>query len=172
MNAPVSQATLAAAHPITLEAVQQFLFKEARCLDESRFDDWLALYAADATYWIPSARDQTDPLNVPSIIYENRDVLEMRVRRLASPRTYAAAPKPYTTHLIGNVAIDEISSSGDECTVYSVVHMHEYRDEQRRLLSGRVKHVLRRTGDSFLIASKRVDKVDCDSVQSTFMIPF
>ena len=27
---------------------------EARLLDEARFDDWLALFTADAWYWVPS----------------------------------------------------------------------------------------------------------------------
>ena len=34
-------------------SVQQFLFSEARLLDERRFDDWLALFSDDAIYWMP-----------------------------------------------------------------------------------------------------------------------
>ena len=30
------------------------LYEEARALDEQRFEDWLALYAPDAVYWIPA----------------------------------------------------------------------------------------------------------------------
>ena len=33
--------------------VQQFLFHEARLLDERRWDDWLNLYEGDAEYWMP-----------------------------------------------------------------------------------------------------------------------
>ena len=35
--------------------VQQFLFHEARLLDERRLQEWLALYAEDAEYWVPYA---------------------------------------------------------------------------------------------------------------------
>ena len=33
--------------------VQQFLFHEARLLDERRLQEWLGLYAEDAEYWVP-----------------------------------------------------------------------------------------------------------------------
>ena len=31
---------------------------EMRLLDEAKFDDWLALFTADAWYWVPSEPDQ------------------------------------------------------------------------------------------------------------------
>src|SRR6202795_3612454 len=35
-----------------------FLLHEARLLDDGQFDDWLALFTADACYWVPSEPDQ------------------------------------------------------------------------------------------------------------------
>jgi benzoate/toluate 1,2-dioxygenase beta subunit len=37
------------------------LYREARLLDERRWDDWLACYAEDVTYWMP-AWDDDDQL--------------------------------------------------------------------------------------------------------------
>ena len=36
--------------------VEQFLYHEARLLDERKFDDWLALLTDDIHYWMPIRR--------------------------------------------------------------------------------------------------------------------
>ena len=36
-----------------LRAVEQFLYREARLLDERRFHDWLELLTDDIRYWMP-----------------------------------------------------------------------------------------------------------------------
>jgi 3-phenylpropionate/cinnamic acid dioxygenase small subunit len=38
----------------------RFVYHEARLLDEQRFDEWLALFAADGRYWMPLEYGQTD----------------------------------------------------------------------------------------------------------------
>ena len=66
---------------------------EARLLDEAKFDDWLALFTADAWYWVPSEPDQDNPHDTVSLMYDDRRLLETRVRRLASPRMYSQEPR-------------------------------------------------------------------------------
>ena len=39
--------------------VEQFLYHEARLLDERKFDDWLALLTDDVHYWMPIRRTTT-----------------------------------------------------------------------------------------------------------------
>lgn len=148
-------------------AIQQFLYREAWLLDQLLYDDWLSLFADGGTYWIPAVRGQTDPLNVPSIIYENKDLLKMRVRRLADDRTYQSAPRPYTTHIVGNVLIED--QSQQNIVVHSSLMVHEFRDEQRRLFSGSCTHVLCNTPDGMRIASKRIELTDCDGLHTAFM---
>ena len=64
---------------------EQFLLHEARLLDEARFDEWLALFTPEASYWVPSEPAQVDPLETVSLIYDDRQLLETRVRRLGKP---------------------------------------------------------------------------------------
>ena len=45
---------------------------EARLLDEAKFDDWLALFTADAWYWVPSEPGQDNPHDTVSLIYDDR----------------------------------------------------------------------------------------------------
>lgn len=167
VDLPVTQA-----RGIGLQEASQLLFQEARLLDAGRFDAWLDLYAEDAVYWVPASLAQTDPLNVPSIMYENKDLLSMRVSRLMHPRTYLTHPQPRTTHAVNNIDLIAPDDDADTCRVTSVVFVHEYCAEQRRLFSGQCEHVLRRQDDRLEIVSKRVDLVDVGSTYSAFLIPF
>src|SRR5215471_13286840 len=91
---------------LDLGVCEQFLLHEARLLDEARFDDWLALFTSDAWYWVPSQPDQPDPHETVSLIYDDRRLLETRVRRLASPRMYSQEPRSRTSRIIANVSIE------------------------------------------------------------------
>ena len=38
-----------------IREVEQFLYREARLLDERRFHEWLTLFTDDVRYWMPAA---------------------------------------------------------------------------------------------------------------------
>ena len=102
---------------MTIEQAQAFLYTEARYLDEKDWDSWLALYAAEAEFWMPawSEDDQltTDPQTQISLIYyANRGGLEDRIFRIRTERSSATMPEPRTSHNISNVEI--IAQGGDE----------------------------------------------------------
>ena len=155
---------------LDLRRCEQFLLHEARLLDEAKFDDWLALFTADAWYWVPSEPGQPDPVETISLIYDDRRLLETRVRRLASPRMYSQEPRSRTSRIVANPTIEE--SGKDACTVRSKFVMIEYRREQQRLFGGTVSHRLVQADGRILIASKRVDLVNCDAPLDGITIPF
>ena len=105
--------------PLGLAECEQFLILEARLLDEGRFDEWLALFTSDAWYWVPSQPGQANPRDTISLIYDDRRLLETRVRRLASPRIYSQEPPSRTSRMIGNVTIEEAAPDEEACTVRS-----------------------------------------------------
>ncbi len=80
------RATHRVVEALDLHRCERFLQHEARLLDEGKFDEWLALFTADGSYWVPSEPDQDNPHDTVSLIYDDRRLLETRVRRLASPR--------------------------------------------------------------------------------------
>ena len=41
--------------------LEAFVLREARLLDERRFADWLALFAEDGVYWVPTLPGQASP---------------------------------------------------------------------------------------------------------------
>ena len=163
-------ARLSARSTLDLGACGQFLLHEARLLDDGKFDDWLKLFTPDAWYWVPSEPDQIDPIDTVSLIYDDRRLLETRVRRLASPRMYSQEPRSRASRIIGNVSLEE--SGKDVCTVRSKFVMVEYRREQQRLFAGTAMHRLIQTGGRIMIAWKRVNLVNCDAPLDGITIPF
>jgi benzoate/toluate 1,2-dioxygenase beta subunit len=142
--------------------VERFLYDEARLLDHGRFETWLALFAPDGRYWVPSVPGQTDPLRVPSIIYEDCAILAMRVRRLMEARALVMTPMPRTTHLVTNIEL--IETGVGEINTEANFLVVEYREGRQRMFAGRVIHRLRRMAGALRIVLKRVELLDCDGI--------
>ena len=157
---------------LDVAACEQFLIHEARLLDEARFDEWLALFTADAWYWVPSQPDQKSPRDTVSLIYDDRRLLETRVRRLMSPRIYSQEPRSRTSRIVANVTIDEAAADGQACTVRSKFQLLEYRRNAQAPFAGTSFHRLLRVGDDLRIAWKRVDLVNCDAALEGLLVPF
>ena len=141
--------------------IEAFLFREAWLLDRGRLDEWLELFTDDATYWIPLQAGQADPLTSVSIVYDDRRLLEVRVRQFLHPRAHARVPAPRTVHQVSNVQV--VQAEGDSLRVGSTLVLLEYRDERQRVWGALVEHCLRRTGTGFSIAAKRVDLVNSEA---------
>ena len=65
---------------ITEKDLVDFVYREARMLDELRFDDWLELFTADGIYWMPLEWGQTDQKLVASLLHEDKVLLTVRAR--------------------------------------------------------------------------------------------
>jgi 3-phenylpropionate/cinnamic acid dioxygenase small subunit len=156
--------------PLDLHRCEQFLLHEARLLDEAKFDDWLSLFAPDAWYWVPSEPGQSNPHEVVSLIYDDRRLLETRVRRLASPRMYSQEPRSRCSRIVANATIEDADAAG--CTVRSKFLMIEYRRDTQRLFAGTAWHRLVQTDGAIRIAWKRVDLLNCDAPLDGITQPF
>jgi 3-phenylpropionate/cinnamic acid dioxygenase small subunit len=140
--------------------VEQFLYHEARLLDTGQLEAWLDLFTDDATYWLPLERDQKDPLETSSIIHDDRTLLELRVKQARHPRAHARQPLARTVHQVGNVIVT--NGTDGEINVASTLQLIEFRNERQRIWGALVEHRLRRAGESFKIAHKRVDLVNSE----------
>jgi len=151
----------AVAGALDLHRCEQFLLHEMRLLDEAKFDDWLALFTADGWYWVPSEPGQDNPHDTVSLIYDDRRLLETRIRRLASPRMYSQEPRSRTSRIVANVTIEGADGTGT--LVRSKFLMIEYRRESQRLFAGTAFHRLVQVDGAIRIAWKRVDLVNSEA---------
>jgi benzoate/toluate 1,2-dioxygenase beta subunit len=159
-----------AASALSRTDVEDFLIHEARLLDDAHFDEWLALFTPEAHYWVPSEPNQASPLDTVSLMYDDRRLLETRVRRLASPRIYSQEPRSRTSRIVTNVTIE--GGEGNTTEVRSKFMIVEYRREEQRIFAGTYRHTLVTTGGDTRIAFKRVDLVNCDAPMDGLVVPF
>jgi 3-phenylpropionate/cinnamic acid dioxygenase small subunit len=140
--------------------IDKFLFREARLMDEHRYDEWLSLWTSDGIYWIPCGHDDTDPSRQVSIIYDNRTKLGERVARLQSGTVLAQDPKPQLRRVVSNIEIDPPSAG--ELTVSSNFVLMQVRGASQYLWCGRSIHRLREQDGEMRIAHKKVLLVNSD----------
>ncbi len=154
----------------TLTTLEQFLYHEAWLLDTDRFDEWLALYTEDCRYWVPLEHGQIDGENTCSVIHDDRQLLEIRVRQWRHPRAHARVPLPRTVRQVGNVML--LADAGDTLSVRSTLMVTEFRADRQRLFGARVEHQLCRTGQGLRIRQKRVDLVNAEGPHDGITIVF
>jgi benzoate/toluate 1,2-dioxygenase beta subunit len=156
---------------LQLEECESFLVHEARLLDEGRFDEWLTLFTQDARYWVPSEPDQVDPFDTVSLMYDDRRLLETRVRRLSSPRIYSQEPRSRTSRMIGNISIEDDDGAAS-MLVRSKFVLIEFRRNEQRLFGGTCFHRLIVDEGAIRIALKQVNLVNCDAPLDGLVVPF
>ena len=136
--------------------VEQLLYLQAELLDDKQWQAWIDLFAADGTYWMPVAPEQTEWESSPSIFIEDKLLMEIRKGRVSHPNAWSQAPLWETNHLISHVAIEAID--GATIQVRSRFHMMELRRDQVRHFGGSYRHTLvRDAGGALRIRLQRVD---------------
>jgi len=140
--------------------VEQFIYREARLQDEHRYEDWEALWADDAIYWVPANGDDIDPEAQMSIIYDNRSRIGVRVRQLLSGKRHSQEPRSRIRHLVANVEI--LERKGSEISVGCNVMVFESSLRDDTVWAARTEYLLRHEGGTFRMARKKVALVNND----------
>jgi 3-phenylpropionate/cinnamic acid dioxygenase small subunit len=144
----------------TLRAIEQFLYRQAELLDGRRWAEFIDLFAADGVYWAPASPEQSTGDGVPSIFWEDRDLMRVRMKRVMHPHAWSQSPDWGTNHLVANVMIASEDAKTGIIVVRSRFHMMEFRRDVSRHFAGSYVHHLRRAGDGFEIKLQRVDMVN------------
>jgi 3-phenylpropionate/cinnamic acid dioxygenase small subunit len=135
--------------------------REARLLDQLRYDDWLAMYAAECVYWVPSTPHAGDPRREIAVMFDDRRRLEDRVYRLRTGFAWSQAPQSRTVRLITNVEVFG-TTRDDARMLRSNFLISEFWDKETRTLTGWAGHRVVRSGGGWEIAAKQVNLLECD----------
>ncbi len=162
-----------------LHAVEQFLYREARLLDDRLYTEWLGLLADDCTYLVPTRENVqavrgkppvTREDEVAGVAYFEDDKLTLiaKALRLGTGTAWGENPPSRTRRLVSNV---EVARGGapDELLVHSNLVLHRSRrvDEVAQFV-GQRRDVLRQTEKGLLLA-KRVVVLDMNICDSSHM---
>ena len=150
--------------------IENFLYREARLMDEHAFDKWLSLWTEDALYWVPSNDDDMDPSQQVAIIYDNLAQMRDRIDRLKGGAAYSQDPKSRLRRVVSNIEIEEADNG--EVIVSSNFNLTELRRSKQDTFAGRTIHRLRPDGDGLKMVSKKVLLLNNDEVidNLTFLI--
>ena len=159
-----------------LREVEQFLYREARLLDDRRFGEWLELFTEDVHYWMVGRANRypksskaiaiLDPQRYVeddlgnedelAILDETKQTLVARVARLGTGMAWAEDPPSRTRHLITNVEVEE-GDGESEVTAYSNFIVYRSRAEtEQDFYVGARRDLLRRVDGAWRIARRRL----------------
>jgi len=159
-----------------IREIEQFLYQEARLLDNKQFKAWLELFTEDARYWMP-VRSNKYPKNSKAIsildgsryeeeelskegelaiLDETKETLSMRITRLETGMAWAEDPPSRTRHMISNVEVEELTQ-GKELKVYSNFLVYRNRGEREQdFFVGSREDTVRKTDGQWKIAYRKV----------------
>ena len=149
----------------TLADLQALVVREADLLDRWELEAWIGLYAPVCQYWVPSQWGQADPHAVISHIYDDRRLLETRVRRFRHAMFHAQKPPSRTLRTTTNFRPGAAPNS-----VVCHYEVAEFRNDRHRRYVARCTHEVEPGPGGPLIVRKRLDLLDCDAVQDGISI--
>src|SRR3954466_12926746 len=91
--------------PAVRDFFRMLLEREARLLDQLRYEDWLAMLARECIYWVPSTPNAGDPRREIAVMFDDPRRLEDRVYPLRTGFAWSQAPASRTVRLISNVEV-------------------------------------------------------------------
>ena len=159
-----------------IREIEQFLYREARMLDDRQFRDWLELFTDDVRYWMAGRTNRypkhskaiaiLDPSRYVeeditgeeelAILDEDKTTLTSRVDRLDTGMAWAEDPPSRTRHMIANIEV-EPGDSENELNVYSNFIVYRSRAESEEdFYVGAREDLLRREGGALKIARRRL----------------
>jgi 3-phenylpropionate/cinnamic acid dioxygenase small subunit len=141
--------------------VEQFLFYQSELLDTKNWQAYIDLFADDGVYWMPARPEQTEWLDSPSIFAEDKELMSVRMGRIIHPNAWSQAPLWETSHLVGNVVIEEAADS--RVHARSRFQVLELRRDTLRSFAGAYRHTLRRHAGNFRIELQRVDLMNAQA---------
>lgn len=148
---------------ITPDAIREFVYREARLIDEKRFAEWYDLFTEDARYWIPLTRDQPDGENHTSLMYEDKLLLKVRIERLKNPRSFSQQQPSFCQHVLQAPSLEVSDDSGSHCVARTpFVYFETQLDTQFVLAGVSWLHLVAVSGD-LRIQMKKVELLNCDA---------
>jgi benzoate/toluate 1,2-dioxygenase beta subunit len=152
---------LAVTDPVARDMFRQLLEREARLLDQLRYEDWLKLFARECIYWVPATPNAGDPRREVAVTFDDRRRLEDRIFRLRTGYAWSQAPASRTVRLITNV--EAFATDRDNVRmVRSNFLITEFWGDETRILSGWCGHRIGGQEGRWEIVAKQVNLLECD----------
>ncbi|MBX9759334.1 MAG: aromatic-ring-hydroxylating dioxygenase subunit beta [Beijerinckiaceae bacterium] len=153
--------SLAINDPVERDRFRAMIEREARLLDQHRYDDWMKMFTPECVYWAPGRPEGGDPRTEIAVIFDDRRRLEDRIYRLQTGYAWSQAPRSRTVRLLTNVETFA-TDSADRRMVRANFLISEFWDDEVRMLSGWCGYNMERQAGAWLIQAKQINLINCD----------
>ena len=135
------------------EVVEDFLYHEAALLDEWRLDEWVALFAADGRYLVPTT-DLPDGDPRKDLVFIDDDMVRLRARveRLKSRHGHREYPSSRTRRFVTNI---RIKVEDGDIVVASSFLVYRFRMGESSPYVGCYEHRLKRVDGELKIQHRK-----------------
>jgi 3-phenylpropionate/cinnamic acid dioxygenase small subunit len=140
-----------------------FVYREARLLDEKCFDEWYDLLADDARYWMPLTRGQPDDDTHTSLFREDKLLLQVRIERMRHPNAFSQQQPSFCQHVLQQPALEKADPDANLWVMRTPFLYFESRLDEQLILAGVVFHHLTVMNGSLRIRLKKIELVNCDA---------
>jgi len=134
-----------------------FVVREARLLDDKRYEEWLDLWTDDGIYWVPLTPEQSEGIHHNSHLYEDKLLRTLRVERLKSPRAYSQQPPSRALHVLQPPSLESSDAGTQRFVMRTPFHYSEAQGDEIQSFVGTAFHHLVRDGSALRLRLKRVD---------------
>jgi hypothetical protein len=155
----------------------EFVYREARLLDEKSFDAWYELFTDDARYWMPLTRGQPDGRTHTSLFYEDKLLLKVRIERLRHPNAFSQQQPSFCQHVLQQPALEltrpasgtspggavGFSLSADDFLMRTPFIYVETQLDTQMMLAGIAYHHLTIMDGALRIRMKKIELLNCDA---------
>jgi len=148
---------------MTTATAIDLVYREARLIDEKRFDDWYDLFTEDALYWMPLCRDQPMGPEQTSLFYEDKLLLKVRIERLRHPNAFSQQQPSFCQHVLQQPALEGDTPTPDQCVLRTpFLYVEAQRDRQLMLAAVAYHHLVSSAG-GWRIRMKKVELLNRDA---------
>jgi hypothetical protein len=165
-------------------SLAQFVYHEARLLDEKRFQEWYELFTDDARYWMPLTRGQASGETDTSLFFEDKLLLKVRIERMRHPNAFSQQQPSFCQHVLQQPALeqqqltleqqqpaleqqhpapDEPQPDTNEYLMRTPFLYVETQLDRQLLLAGVAHHRLISMAGALRIRQKKIELVNCDA---------
>jgi len=150
--------------------IEQFLYREARVLDERKFNDWLGMLDGGIRYYMPNRKvrkpkSRSDEWDVEDeisgdgelgLLSDNILTLSMRATRLMDGLSFSENPMSRTVRMISNIEVQAGEEEGSY-KVYSNFHLNRKRLEKDNCdIYGSRQDIIVREDGELLLEERRI----------------
>jgi len=161
---------------VVIREIEQFLYRQARLLDQRRFHEWLALFTDDVCYRMTSRANRYDRTSKAiamldragyveadpaeddelALFDETKATLAARVARLDTGMAWAGDPPSRTRHFIANLEVEPAAMQGELRVRCNYLVYRSRGETEQDFYVGARDDLLRHVDGSWKIASRRL----------------